>query len=344
MTPGLPGLALGELMALLGSRTAALAAKRWLHQASPPTALPSHLPGVSRAAVARLCEVAPLPVWRLHSRSLSSDGTLKLVIGFEDALVETVLIPGRSRSTVCLSSQAGCSRRCTFCATAGLGFNRSLSSSEIVLQYIVARSFARPESPARNVVFMGMGEPMDNLDEVMRAITHLTEPPFPALSEGHVTVSTSGIVPGMRRFLREGRGCLALSLNATSDALRQRLMPHTAQWPISSLLGVLREEAGGRKRRRYFIEYVLWNSVNDGDEDARRLAALLEGLPAHVNLIPHNSFPGADFSPPPPERVARFQCVVRQGGVPCFVRRQKGHDIAAACGQLSLQAPSTPRP
>ena len=335
---GLPGLTLAMAEGYLGSRARALAARRWLYRGAPPTTLPTSLPGISPTVLARLRKAAPFPPWHLRSRYASADGTQKFVLDFDGALVETVLIPGRSRSTVCLSSQAGCSRRCSFCATGSLGLFRSLSASEIVLQYLVTRSSAAPEAPARNVVFMGMGEPLDNLDEVLQAIVHLTEPPVPALSQCHVTLSTSGVLPGIRRFLREGRGHLALSLNATTDAVRERLMPHSAQWPIGALLKVLREEAHAKRGRRYFIEYVLLDSVNDTDEDARRLVVLLQGLPAHVNLIPHNPFPGTHLKPSSSERVARFQDIVRAAGVRCLVRKRMGDDIAAACGQLSLQA------
>jgi 23S rRNA (adenine2503-C2)-methyltransferase len=320
----------------LGGRERALAARRWLYAKTPPETLPASLPGVSRSALERLRARAPFPPWHLVSRTESRDKTRKFVLDFGGALVETVLIPGRNRSTVCLSSQAGCSRHCRFCATANLGLLRPLSASEIVLQYLVARAAAPPGAEARNVVFMGMGEPMDNLDQVLQAIVHLTEPPLPALARGHVTVSTSGVIPGMRRFLREGRGHLALSLNATTDEVRRRLMPHGARWPIGALLEVLQEEA--RKSRRYFIEYVLLDSVNDSDEDARRLVALLRGLPAHVNLIPHNPYPGTRFQPSGKERVARFREIVISGGVRCLMRKRMGDDIAAACGQLSLQA------
>jgi 23S rRNA (adenine2503-C2)-methyltransferase len=203
-----------------------------------------------------------------------------------------------------------------------------------VLQYLVARSFAT--APPRNVVFMGMGEPMDNLEQVMRSIVHLTEPPMPALAETHVTVSTSGVVPGIRRFLREGRGNLAVSLSATTDAARTSLVPHGARWPIHALLDALREGLEWRRNRRYLIEYVLFEGMNDGEEDARALAALLAGLPARVNLIPHNPFPGSRLTAPSRERVELFQRVVRASGLRCLVRRPFGADVAAACGQLAL--------
>jgi len=183
---------------------------------------------------------------------------------------------------------------------------------------------------------MGMGEPMDNLDAVMSAVDRLLEPPLPRVGAQHVTVSTSGVLPGMKRFLREGRGHLALSLNATTDAAREALMPQNRQWPIGDLLEALREDQRRGSGRRYFIEYVLWDGVNDTDADADRLVELLRGLNAHVNLIPHNPFAGNPLRPPSPERVQRFWKLVADGGVRCLVRQPRGREIAAACGQLAL--------
>lgn len=336
----LTGLPLDALAATLGSPARARAVRRWLCAASPPPAsLPAVLPGVAREAWAVLRHAVEMPAWRLAARARSGDGTVKYALELRGALVETVLIPGRGRSTVCLSSQAGCTRSCSFCATASLGFGRNLEAGEIVLQYLLARSEAPAAAPARNVVFMGMGEPMDNLDAVMRAIEVLTDAAAPRLSAAHVTLSTSGVLPGIRRFLREGRGQLALSLNATTDEQRSRLVPHNARWPIAALLGALRQDQARGSSRRYFIEYVLWDGVNDGPQDATRLAALLAGLRAHVNLIPHNAFPGCALVQPRPAAVARFQELLAAQGVRCLVRQPRGREIAAACGQLAGRGP-----
>jgi 23S rRNA (adenine2503-C2)-methyltransferase len=338
----LAGLSLDALTRLLGGRTRALAARRWLYASRPvPGALPGRIPGVTREAWNRLRDFPPLPPWRIARRAVSADGTVKYALDLEGARVETVLIPAAARSTVCVSSQAGCSRSCRFCATSTLGFRRQLTAAEIVLQYLVARAEAPPAAPLRNVVFMGMGEPMDNLDEVMAAVDRLLEPPQPRLAARHVTVSTSGVLPAMRRFLREGRGQLALSLNATTDAAREALMPHNRLWPIGALLEALREDQARGSGRRYFIEYVLWDGVNDADDDARRLAGLLRGLDAHVNLIPHNTFAGSTLRPPPAAVVARFQAVLRGASVRCLVRSPRGREIAAACGQLALAGGSS---
>ncbi len=337
------GLPFDELAARLGSRARALQARRWLYacRPAPPEALPERIPGVTPRAWRGLREDAPLEAWRLRARDVATDGTQKfaLELGHEvrAATVETVLIPARGRSTVCLSSQAGCTRHCAFCATATLGFRRQLSAGEMLVQYAVAQAAAPDDAPARNVVFMGMGEPLDNLDEVLRAVERLTEEGAPRLAATHVTVSTAGVLPGMRRFLRESRAQLALSLNATSDAVREGLMPHARVWPIAALLGALRDDAAAGSGRRYFIEYVLIAGLNDGDADAARLVALLADLPAHVNLIAHNGFAGSPLLPPEPQRVRRFQGLLADAGLRALIRAPRGRDVAAACGQLALR-------
>jgi len=333
------GLPLDELVARLGSRSRALAARRWLFETKPvPAALAERIPGVNTEAWTALRATAPLPAWRIADRRQAADGTTKLVVELSGAAVETVLIPGRGRSTVCVSSQAGCTRACRFCATATLGFTRNLTAGEIVLQYLLARVEAPLDAPARNVVFMGMGEPMDNVEAVLAAASLLTDEAAPRLSANNVTVSTSGVLPGMQRFLRESAAHLALSLNATTDALRGQLMPHNRVWPVAALLDTLRDDHVRGSGRRYFIEYVLWDEVNDSGADAARLVALLTGLPAHVNLIPHNAFAGNRFRAPTEERVLAFQRLVHEGGVRCLVRWPRGSEIAAACGQLALMS------
>jgi 23S rRNA (adenine2503-C2)-methyltransferase len=336
--PSFTGLPLDELTERLSSRTRAVAARQWLFDARPaPAALPERIPGVTPSAWAAVRESAPLPAWSLAARRQAPDGTTKLALTLEGATIESVLIPGHGRSTVCVSSQAGCTRQCTFCATARMGFTRQLTAGEIVLQYVVARLEAPAAAPARNVVFMGMGEPMDNLDAVLAAVRWLTDEAAPRLSPRHVTVSTSGVLPGLRRCLRESDALVALSLNATTDGQRERLMPHTRLWPIAALLDALREDHARGLGRRYLVEYVLWEGVNDADADAERLAALLAGLPAHVNLIPHNPFAGSPLRAPGRARVEEFQRRVRGAGVRCLVRWPRGGQIAAACGQLALQ-------
>lgn len=322
---------------MLGSRSRALATLKWLYETTPlPTELPQSIPDVSRRAWQTFREKVSLGLPRVNSSQVSPDGTTKFALTFGEQTVETVRIPANGRSTVCVSSQAGCTRRCIFCATKELGFDRSLTAGEMVAQYFIARANAPVEAPARNVVFMGMGEPFDNLDNVLRAVKVLTQGPYPQLGARQVTVSTSGVLPGMVRFLKESTASLALSLNATTDEVRTQLMPQTKTWPIAALLQALKDDARVHPKREHFIEYVLFDGVNDFDADADRLVELLRDVPARVNLIPHNPFPGSPLKPPRPERMLAFQKRVRSQGLICLVRWPRGQEIAAACGQLVL--------
>jgi 23S rRNA (adenine2503-C2)-methyltransferase len=326
-----PALTLSELSDELKSRTRALEALKWLYaRAELPASLPHRIDGVSHrewsAFVARTAWAPP----EIVRTAESPDGTTKFALRFGDVTVETVRIPAKGRHTVCISSQAGCTRACQFCATQTLGFKRSLTAAEMIFQFLVARG--------RNVVFMGMGEPMDNLEEVLRAVQVLTQSPQPQLKAQSVTVSTSGVLPGMRRFLSESKASLALSLNATSDETRAKLMPHTKTWPIHALLDALKDDAKRDTGREHFIEYVLFDGVNDTDADADRLAQLLDGVPSRLNLIPHNPFEGNPYRPPPHARVLAFHARMLEHGTRCLVRWPKGREIAAACGQLALKS------
>jgi 23S rRNA (adenine2503-C2)-methyltransferase len=320
-------MTLAELTQELGSRARAMEVLHWLWEERTEA-----LGRASRSFISRCDLLQPHVVAQSHSE----DGTTKWALRLEDAAVETVLIPAKGRSTVCVSSQAGCTRNCAFCATARLGFKRNLRAGEIVAQYMLARAHAPKDAPARNVVFMGMGEPMDNLDEVLRAIEVLTQAPGPQLGARHITVSTSGVLPGMQRFLRDSRASLALSMNASSDEQRAPIMPQTRSWPLAALMDELREDARRDAKRVHFIEYVLFQGVNDSDEDALRVARLLKGIRARVNLIPHNAFEGSPFRPPAEERMLAFQRQIIAQGLPCFIRWSRGRDVQAACGQLAL--------
>lgn len=340
---------LASMTGVLGSRTRALAALRALYLppkgTSPVREVPTSLEGVSHRVWGEARGAFSVPAWRVVSRQEARDGTRKYAVAFGAAAadtqaVETVWIPGPLRQTVCVSSQVGCTRACQFCATAKIGFGRNLGADEIVLQYLIAASEA--PTPPRNVVFMGMGEPMDNLDNVLAAIAVLTGTPAPALRAEHITVSTSGVGPGMERFLRESTANFALSLNGTTNEQRARIMPQTKKWPLEALFAIMRADAVQRPKRRYFMEYVMLAGHNDGDADADRLPGLLSGLPAHVNLIPHNAFPGSELRPSPPEVVARFRDRLHAHGIRALVRTPRGDDIAAACGQLARRGAALP--
>lgn len=330
------GMPMAELEALFGSRARAVAALKWIYGERPvPSALPEELPGVSRRVWSVVRNQCAFPTPRVLEQRAAPDGTTKFLFGLDGVSAETVLIPGKGRSTVCISSQSGCTRACQFCATATLGFKRNLRAEEMIAQYLLARAEAPSDRPATNVVFMGMGEPMDNLDQVLRAVELLTQTPAPQLAHTQVTVSTSGVLPGMKRFLKECRASLALSLNASNDEQRTRLMPQNKTWPIAALLGLLREDARENPKRVHLIEYVLFDGVNDQDEDADRVIALMNGLNARVNLIPHNPFEGNPLGPPTRERVLAFHDRLNRAGVRTMVRWPRGREIAAACGQLA---------
>lgn len=324
-----------DLKPLLGSEARALALRRLL-VAAPLKALPARAPGVAEAVLGPLRESLVLPRARVISTLLAEDGTTKWALEFGDGQsVETVLIPSRTRGTVCVSSQSGCTRACAFCATATMGFRRNLTAGEIVHQFLVARASAAEASiEVTNVVFMGMGEPLDNLEAVLGAVRSLTDV-FPGLSPRRVTVSTSGVVPRMSRFLRESRASLALSLNASDDLTRTRIMPHNKTWPLAAITATLREAAAERPRR-YFVEYVQLPGVNDTEDDARRIADLLRGLDCHVNVIPHNPFPGSPFRAPAREETLRFHALVKAEGLTGIIRWPRGRDVSGACGQLAL--------
>ncbi len=338
MARQLPALTLAQLTTELGSRARAIETLRWLFDQRPiPNELPETIPGVSHRAWKPFQAKHSLVLPKVTERQESPDGTTKYALDFNGTNVETVRIPAKNRSTICISSQAGCTRKCVFCATKELGFIRQLKAEEMVAQYMLARSEAPAHQPASNVVFMGMGEPMDNLDEVLHAIEVLTQSPSPQLRQVAVTVSTSGVLPGLERFLAVSKASLALSLNATTDDVRQQVMPQNKTWPIQSLLGALRKDVDRRGGKRdYFIEYVLFKDLNDTDEDADRLVKLLEGIPSRVNLIPYNPYPDTPLQTPTEQRVRDFHARLVKQGMLTMIRWPRGREIAAACGQLVL--------
>jgi len=266
----------------------------------------------------------------------ATDGTAKYAFEYADGVVvEAVVMPMNGRTTLCLSSQAGCAVGCVFCVTGALGSGRNLSGGEIFGQYrVIVREEGLLGEPL-NVVFMGMGEPLLNLDSVHRAVELLAE----TVSPKRVTVSTSGIVPGLRRLAAwPRRPNLAISLNATTQAQREQLMPAAAKWPLDQLMAALRQFPLERGRR-ITVEYVLLAGINDTEEDAQRLPRLLRGLPVKVNVIPFN--PDSRFLPglstPDEATIDRFAGVLAAANLNVTVRRSKGLEVAGACGQLRGQ-------
>ncbi|RMD83436.1 MAG: 23S rRNA (adenine(2503)-C(2))-methyltransferase RlmN [Candidatus Dadabacteria bacterium] len=263
----------------------------------------------------------------------SRDGTRKLLVRLADGqAIESVLIPRDERTTLCLSSQVGCGLGCRFCATARIGFRRNLEAGEMVAQVLLARELARP-ALLTNYVFMGMGEPLANREQLLRALEIFTARWGLGISPRRITVSTVGLVPDLVELARRTKVNLAVSLNATDDTTRSRLMPVNRRYPIGALMDACRQLDLPRRKRITF-EYVLLAGVNDRPSDATRLVELCRGLRVKVNLIPFNPFPGSEFSRPSDERVVEFQNRLLSAGVHATVRASRGGEIHAACGQL----------
>lgn len=272
-------------------------------------------------------------------RHQSSDGTQKLLVGFIDGgAAECVLMPSHrpDRAAVCISSQVGCAMGCDFCASGKSGLERDLGTGEIVEQFLHLRALAwKSDRRIASLVFMGMGEPMHNLENVIRAIRLLGEPGLGSLGFRTMTVSTVGIVPGIERLAKENLGVhLALSLHAPDDETRNKLVPSNRRWPVAAIMEAAKEFQD-RTRRLVNVEYCLLADVNDSNEQAALLAQLMHGFRAHVNLIPYNST-GGKYRRPAPEKTDRFLMNLRDRGVVCHIRQTRGDDISAACGQLRV--------
>ena len=274
----------------------------------------------------------------LESLAVSEDGTRKGVLRARDgARIESVVIPEPERTTLCVSTQVGCPLACSFCATGALGFTRNLSTAEIVDQLCRMRETLPAGEAITNVVFMGMGEPLLNLPAVLEAIRLLVDPKAFALAPRRVTVSTAGVVPRLADVVTAAPVNLAVSLHATTDAVRDVLVPLNRRFPLRELLGALRALPGLSRRHPIFFEYTLMEGVNDSPEDAERLVKLLAEIPSKINLIPMNAHPDAPYRAPSPEVADRFLGVLSRARMVSTLRRPRGQDIAAACGQLALR-------
>ena len=293
----------------------------------------TNLPGTLRQSLASGHTVGQPTA---EHRYESSDGTRRYLLRLDDGrTVETVWMPEETRDTLCISSQVGCPVDCKFCMTALMGLERSLTAGEIVGQvlYVVRDNGLLGQGARLNIVMMGMGEPLLNLENVVKATRILVDPRGVGLSEKRVTLSTAGIVPKIAELGREPvRPKLAVSLNASTEEMRQELMPITRKYHLKDLLEACRAFPL-RPWEKLTFEYVLLKGVNDTDVDARRVVKLLANLNCKVNLIALNPGPGIPYETPDPERVLAFQALVRRA-MPCFIRKPRGLDIFAACGQL----------
>jgi 23S rRNA (adenine2503-C2)-methyltransferase len=311
------------------------AAKELLGSIGEITTLPKELRDAFTARGVALSSLQPVAVRRSQDGQ-TTKGLFRLRDGAE---VEAVLMEHNGdRSTICISSQAGCAFACAFCSTGQAGFGRNLTAVEIFDQVsYFARDLKTRGKRVTNVVFMGMGEPFHNYDAVMQAVALLNDPHGFGLGHRHVTISTVGLVDRIDQFSREGiQVNLAISLHAPNDALRGSFMPVNRRYDISELMTACARYVE-RAHRKIFFEYVMLAGVNDSDECARELAGLMRGHLYHVNLIPYNSTPGASFEGSDRDRIWRFAAILDEAGVPVTVRRNMGRDIAAACGQLRAE-------
>lgn len=301
----------------------------------------TNLPRPLRETLAESFSIGRLATLR---RAEARDGTVKFLFGLGDgASIESVLIPETTRLTLCISTQAGCALGCAFCATAVLGLKRNLTASEIVDQVLEASRTLADERRITHIVLMGMGEPLANYQQTVRALEIITDGDWGiGISPRRITLSTVGLVPQIKKLMEETRVNLAVSLHAPSDELRGRLMPINRRYPLKELLDCCRSLPLPRRKRITF-EYVLLRAVNDSAENARKLAGLLRGVPCKVNLIPFNPHPESAFERPTEEEIERFQGILHDAGVQTNVRRPRGDDIQAACGQLQGQAAGAAR-
>jgi 23S rRNA (adenine2503-C2)-methyltransferase len=321
---------------------------RWMHRFGVDDF--GQMTDVAKSLRAKLAETTeirgPLPV----RDSVAADGTRKWLLGVDGEAgnaIEAVFIPETSRGTLCISSQVGCALECSFCSTGKQGFNRNLTTAEIIGQLWHAnRMLGAVKQPGiddsgerviSNVVMMGMGEPLANFDNVVAALKLMLDDNAYGLSRRRVTVSTAGLVPAMDRLRESVPVALAVSLHAPTDALRDQLVPINRKYPLRELMAACRRYLESAPRDFITFEYVLLAGINDSDADARALLALTGPIPCKFNLIPFNPFPGSDYRRPTAERVRRFQEILMSADVIATVRKTRGDDIDAACGQLAGQ-------
>lgn len=307
--------------------------QRWLYQKGAGAF--SDMTNLSAALRGTLEEQFSISQLNILQRQLAQDGTTKFLFGLADGLaIESVLIPDGERLTLCVSTQVGCGFGCAFCATARLGLKRSLRASEVVDQVLEARRSLAENGRITHVVLMGMGEPLANYAEVLKALQVITDGQTGiGISPRRITLSTVGLVPQIRRLMEETHVNLAISLHAATDLLRSKLMPVNRKYGIEELIACCRS-LPIPNRRRITFEYVLLRGINDSPEEARRLCQLLNGIRCKINVIPFNPFPGSPFERPAQREIEQFEDVLRAKGYQVNVREPRGDDIQAACGQL----------
>jgi len=306
---------------------------QWIHQRGVTDfGLMSNLGKALRGQLEEHCVIRPPAI--VHQQQ-SADGTRKWLLQVDaQNRIETVFIPEPGRGTLCVSSQVGCALNCSFCSTAQQGFNRNLSVAEIIGQLWVAQQELGDAARVTNVVLMGMGEPLLNFNNVVSAVNLMMDDFAYGLSKRRVTLSTSGVVPALDRLAEVSDVSLAVSLHAPDDKLRDQLVPINQKYPLRELLAACKRYVGKENRRKVTFEYVMLAGINDAPSQARALVRLLSDVPAKVNLIPFNPFPGASQQCSSPAAIERFSLVLQQAGLITTTRKTRGDDIDAACGQL----------
>jgi 23S rRNA (adenine2503-C2)-methyltransferase len=313
---------------------------KWIHQSGAGEF--AAMSDLAKSLREKLADVARVHAPTVVGDTLASDGTRKWLMKVDTAnAVETVFIPETNRGTLCISSQAGCVLDCAFCSTGKQGFNRNLSTGEIIGQLWLANNLLREKEANKdqriisNVVMMGMGEPMLNLDSVIPALRLMLDDNAYGLSRRRVTVSTAGVIPGMDRLRDECPVALAISLHAPNDELRDRLVPVNRKYPLRELIAACNRYLEKAPRDFVTFEYVMLDGVNDSPQHARELAAISRRVRCKYNLIPFNPFPNSEFRRSDPERIRAFAEILARAGVTVTTRKTRGDDIAAACGQLA---------
>jgi 23S rRNA (adenine2503-C2)-methyltransferase len=307
---------------------------RWVHQRHQGDF--AQMSDLAKALREKLVVTSAVEAPQIVGDTTAADGTRKWLLKVDGAnAVEAVFIPETSRGTLCVSSQAGCVLDCAFCSTGKQGFNRNLTTAEIIGQLWLANRLLDGERPVTNVVMMGMGEPLLNLDNVIPALRLMLDDNAYGLSRRRVTVSTAGVVPGIDRLRDECPVALALSLHAPNDELRDRLVPVNRKYPLAELVKACNRYLDKAPRDFITFEYVMLDGVNDSDAQARELVALAGKVRSKFNLIPFNPFPKSEFKRSSPERIRSFAEILARAGLTATTRKTRGDDIAAACGQLA---------
>lgn len=295
---------------------------------------------LSKSMREKLSAIAKISVPDIIEQQESDDGTIKWLFSLENGnAIETVFIPDGDRGTLCVSSQIGCALECSFCSTAQQGFNRNLSTAEVIGQVWAANQamkvLPRNKRVISNVVMMGMGEPLLNFKNVVAAMNIMMDDNAYGLSKRRVTISTSGVVPALERLKEVSDVALAVSLHATNDELRNELVPINKKYPIKQLLEACKFYIDGEHKRKVTFEYVMLDGVNDRPQHARELVALIKDIPSKVNLIPFNPFPNSDYKCSSRNAIEKFRNILMKSGVISTTRKTRGEDIDAACGQLA---------